>query len=297
MWVREKINKTLLVSGMLLLTLYSCKKNDSGSAAYDRLGRSSAPAAVRVHLTDGPGDFDALNIDIKSIMVSINDTTWVTLPLFRPGIYNILSYRDGMDTLIGTLGITAGNITGMRLILGTDNSVVVKGVSYPLTLPLADTSVRVHLRFGRADRWEDEDDDAARKLTIVPGGVYDIYLDFDAGMSVHGRDGDDMDRDHDKYADRFVFIPMIKAYVKTNLGRLVGDVLPASAAATVYVDNGIDTISAIPKSGGYFTFNMLPEGTYQVIIVPSVTGYANDTLDNVIITSGRTTSLGTITLH
>ena len=57
-------------------------------------------------LTDGPSQiFDSIFIDIKRISVKVKDSTgaehWDTLSIV-PGVYNILRFRNGLDTLIAT---------------------------------------------------------------------------------------------------------------------------------------------------------------------------------------------------
>jgi len=302
--------------------IISCNKKDNPADpnAVSTTDASTArtvlnSATLNIHLMDDPARFDAVYVDIRSVKVQVNDSTWYTLPLFRPGVYNLLNFKNDSDTLISSgILVPPGNITKMELILGSNNSVVVRGTSYPLTVR-TDSIIRIWLRFrhddfdhgfgfGIAGRlWDgnaDDEDFDEGELPIVVGGVYDIYADFDAGMSVH-RTGDDdffdRDGDHDDGTRSYVLRPVVRAFVKTNTGKLQGQVLPLVAMSTVYASNATDVFTAIPNGEGYFTFPMLPQGNYEVVVMPSDTTYVNDTLKGIVVNANSVTRLGTITLH
>jgi hypothetical protein len=220
-----------------------------------------------------------------------------------------------MDTLVASTLLPPGNITKMEMLVGTDNSVVVRGNSYPLTLPsAAHNLIRVWTRFNmhafadfgfgidehRGDSDADDEDFDDGFLKMVAGAKYDIYMDFDVAMSVRRmghRSIFDWDRDHDGIPTTFMLSPVVRAFVKANTGRLTGEVLPLSAMPTIYASNGLDVFTALTNSGGHFMFGALPAGTYQVIINPSDSTLTADTLSGVAITANSVTNVGVITLH
>ena len=59
----------------------------------------------------------------------------VQLKSFKGGIYDILRFTNGRDTLLATERISAKHISQFRFILGDDNTVVVDGITYPLKAP------------------------------------------------------------------------------------------------------------------------------------------------------------------
>ncbi|MCB0699361.1 MAG: carboxypeptidase regulatory-like domain-containing protein [Chitinophagales bacterium] len=71
---------------------------------------------------------------------------------------------------------------------------------------------------------------------------------------------------------------------------------PLSALVTVYVTNGVDTYVAIPRSDGFFMFMGLPDGNYTVTLDASLITFTDVTLNNINVTYGQTTELGTIVL-
>src|SRR5436190_14103415 len=117
----------LFIAVILSITIafIACNKDNSRSST------------VLVRMTDAPATWDSVNIDLKGIEVKFaKDTTkWMTLQA-NPGIYNLLGLQNGLDTLIGQGTFPANEIVKeIRLILGTDNSIVVSGQEFPLTIP------------------------------------------------------------------------------------------------------------------------------------------------------------------
>jgi len=117
-------------------------------------------SSVAVFLTDGPGDFDAVNIDIQKVEVKVDKDEkhkrddnrngldddkddhlkrkddfgeWIDLN-FTPKIIDVLSLRNGIETQLGTANIDAGTVRKIRITLGTQNSVVKGSVKYDLLM-------------------------------------------------------------------------------------------------------------------------------------------------------------------
>ena len=120
----------MMLSASLIFT--ACKKDNN-----------SKTATLNVRLTDAPADYSAVNVDVKEVRIKFKDDAteddWQTLPT-KVGIYNLLAFQNGVDTLLAT-GIVATNpVKQIRLVLGTNNSIVVSGVVYPLTIPSGEES-------------------------------------------------------------------------------------------------------------------------------------------------------------
>jgi len=81
---------TLIIAALSItaVSILSCKKDASQST-------------LALRMTDFPGDWEEVNIDLKEIKVKFdNDTTqWQTLET-KAGIYNLLGLQNGIDTLI-----------------------------------------------------------------------------------------------------------------------------------------------------------------------------------------------------
>lgn len=262
------MKKRLFVAGIALVAMSAfvtgCDKTDDDAT-------TTGTAKVRMHLTDGPADYDAIYLDIKSVEVTMAGSSAQTLSIIHPGTYNLLDFKNGLDTLLLEADLPAGTISQMRLILGDNNTIVVDGQTYPLSTPSAQQSgVKLNLN-----------------QNFVAGGAYDVWIDFDAAKSI-------VETGNGQYKLK----PVIRAYSALTDGRIEGYVLPLAAFSTVYAVNGTDTFSAIPNLvSGYYKMSGLPSGNYSVWIDANAGGYLDTMISNVTVTYGMETDLGIITLH
>lgn len=144
------------------ITFYSCSKdNEAGSTN------------LHVRLTDAPAAYDEVNVDIKEVRVNLKDdsTGWVALNT-NAAIYNLLGLQNGVDTLLATGTVQSGILKEVRLILGTNNTIVVGGVSHPLTIPSGAES-GLKIKVGKN----------------IAAGIDSILVDFDAALSVKEEGG------------------------------------------------------------------------------------------------------------
>jgi len=113
---------------LLVLLLPSCTKDkDNGQGK----------AHLSVMMTDAPANYDAVMIDVQGVEIIGNDEKAVNLTA-KAGIYNLLKLSNGLDTLIATGDLEPGTISQIRLILGSNNTVTVGGVVFPLSTPSAE---------------------------------------------------------------------------------------------------------------------------------------------------------------
>jgi hypothetical protein len=261
MIVMKKIIVNVMCAVILLSGLGACKKNDNNQ---------QGSAQVTMRLTDAPANYDAVYVDIRQVAVKVSGHSEIILAPARPGVYNLLDFRNGMDTMLLSAGLPAGKIEQIRLILGGDNSVIVAGISYPLNTPSAQES-GLKLNFN---------------TTLDANVSYTIWLDFDAGRSI-------VQTGNGNYKLK----PVIRAYSAVTNGQISGYVMPLAAFATVYAIQGTDTSVAIPSSAdGHFVIGGLVSGSYQVMVVPTFAPYITYT-SNVNVSYATVTNLGTITLN
>ena len=143
------------------------------SMVFSSCSKDEAKSRFTVYLTDAPAAYDAVNIEVIRLEIKAeadnSENGWQELPL-NAGIYNLLDFTNGMDTMLSTIELPAGKISQLRMILGTNNSIVVNGTSMPLPLetPSAQQS---GLKFNiHAD--------------LAEGVHYRMWIDFDAARSV-----------------------------------------------------------------------------------------------------------------
>nr|WP_294944451.1 DUF4382 domain-containing protein [uncultured Mucilaginibacter sp.] len=251
------MKKLLLFATALSLTFFACKKNDNAGSM----------AKVTVKLTDAPGAFDAVIVNIKSVVV-ITDKGEQTLDV-NGGPIDILRFRQGKDTILASKDIPAGTIQQVRLVLNdSGNRVIVAGVSYDLTTPSGQTSgVKLNVHDN-----------------LTAGIAYTMRLDFDAAQSI-------VLTGSGKYSLK----PVIRAIPEAVSGALSGIVSPAASSPKVYAIMGTDTVGTVSDATGKFYFPGLSAGTYSVTFVP-VSPYAVKTVTNVAVTTGSVQDMGTVAI-
>lgn len=258
------------------LVFYSCQKEVSGSAT-----DTSKPHAVSIYLTDHQTPvFDSVFIDIRGLQVKLEDDSlsnggWVSLAI-RPGVYNILRFRNGLDTLFGNGTLPNARVQKVKLILGTQNSVMKDGQSTALRIKDEDREVIANLD--------------ASNFEISNGQVL-FWIDFDAGNSIQ------VDNSGSGNNNGYRLKSHIKIFTRSRSGSIEGRVLPRAADAIVKAVIGTDTATAIPfDDNGEFKIVGLNAGTYKLLI-DGQNGYQDTTINNVIVRNREDTHVPVITLH
>jgi len=255
---------TALVAGIIVLV--SCNKSSSNGGT----GR------LEVRLTDDPSVYDAVYIDVQKVEVNVSGdpgagSGWQTVPLFRPGVYNLLDFRNGIDTVLAAGDFPAGKLSQMRLVLGDRNSVVIDGQSYDLKTPSAQQS---GLKFNI-------------HTTLTGGIVYRLWIDFDAGRSIVTTG-----------EGSYILKPVIRTYTEAIGGSIKGYVLPAAAQAQVWAVQGTDTLLALPDTAtGYYFFGGVNEGAWSLLFHAQDSISYKDTAYAVTVSTGVVTNAGTVTLQ
>lgn len=218
-----------------------------------------------VRLTDAPGNFDAVNVDIRSVVVK-TDRGDVTLNV-NAGIYNLLDFRNGKDTLLATGGLDSAKVSQIRLILGSNNTVVIDSVTYPLEVPSGSQSglkLQVHHE-------------------LKAGVAYHVLLDFDAAKSVV------------KAGKKYLLKPVIKTIDSAVSGSIKGLLFPSGVRTDIEAAGSADTFRTSADANGYFLFKGIPPGTYNLEFTPD-TPYNVFNVNGVSVSKGITTNLGTLNL-
>ena len=242
----------------LCISLSACNKNESGSNM----------TKVSVKLTDGPGAYDAVFLSIKEVRILSSEGESTFALDTKP--FNILRFRMGKDTLIASKDIPSGRLQEVRLILNeTGNTVVINGMSYPLTTPSGQSSgVKIKVN-----------------ETLESGVAYTMLLDFDAAKSI-------VQTGNGKY----ILKPVIRAIPNAVSGVITGIISPAASSPKIYAITGTDTLGTVSDATGKFWFPGVAAGTYKVEILP-VSPFANKTISGVVVVTGSTKDLGTIAVN
>ena len=224
-------------------------------------------ARVKIYLTDAPGDYQEVNIDVVSVRLIINDSL-IDLPT-NSGIYNMLEFTNGKDPLLVEDDIPAGYLSQIRLVLGEDNSVKKDNMVHDLKTPSAQQSglkLNVH-------------------ENIHPGIAYAYIIDFDAEKSIVLTGN-----------GRHQLKPVIRVFTEAVSGNLAGVSWPPEAKALVSVISAEDTLDAMADTvTGEFMVRGLAEGSYDVDFTAD--GYSDTTLSDIFVMAGQITRLDTMKLQ
>jgi hypothetical protein len=227
-------------------------------------------ATLQVKLTDAPANYDQVLIDIQDVQVNLSDSSdengWSSLGV-SPGVFNLLDFRNGMDTLLAQAELPAGKISQIRLVLGTGNQVNVDGVLHDMNTPSGEQSgLKLNLH-----------------TELTAGITYTLWIDFDAARSV-------VKKGNGTYSLK----PVIRAFSNPTSGAIAGIVDPAESLSYLFIVNSTDTIGTMASQEGSFLLRGVPEGTYTLNINPTVGDIADKTIDGIVVTLGEQTNLGTI---
>lgn len=197
-------------------------------------------ARIEVWLTDDPGDFQEVNIDLQAVEIHSSETDnergWQAIDV-TPKIYDLLKLRNGTETLLGELEMPGGRLSQIRLKLGENNTIKVNDEIFPLSTPSAQQSgLKVQLH-----------------EVLAEGITYKIVLDFDAAKSVVNTGG-----------SAYSLKPVIRAMTKAQDGAIKGKVDPAGVVA-ISLLSGDETISTTSSDeNGEFLIRGIDAGSYRL---------------------------------
>lgn len=278
----------LILWAILLILLNSCQKEVS------QPGGESIPAGqqkLSVYLMDGPLDFQKVLVDIQRIEIKVDTCRrnhdddhdgqgcdddhdqlnsrceiWDTLDI-RPGVYDLLTLRNGTDTLLASGFLLNGKIERIKITLGTNNSVMVDSVVHPLHLQNNQNFIFVNIH--------------REHLDSISNNNFNLFLDFDLAHSIKLVNGE------------YYLRPVLKPFGRHSTGEIEGKVRPVHSFGTIKAFNATDTAFAWPEDEGEFKIRGLREGVYSLFI-DGINGYRDTTITNIAVQRGRETELGTI---
>lgn len=244
----------IIFIGILGLLISSCKKEKD-------------PSHLSVRMTDAPGFYNAVLVDIRSVEVTGNGGSTVVLNT-NAGIYNLLDFSNGLNTLIATGDLESGTVSQIRLILGPNNTVMVDGVVYPLSTPSAMQSglkLQIHQVF-------------------EPGVSYSILLDFDANQSIVVKGNGE-----------YQLKPVIRTIDDAITGSIRGSITPIGVMAAVTSTSNGSAYSSVVNANGEFLIAGVPAGTYDVTVTPA-TSLQPVTITGITVIVGVSTDIGIVEL-
>jgi hypothetical protein len=288
---------TVATCAAAVLFFFACSKSNSSTS---NPNIPKGQSQVSMYLTDGPGDFFKVLIDIRQIAIEIDTATkqkdsdrddqwdddfngehrdanhksviWDTLKI-KAGVYDLLALRNGVDTLLATGLYPTGKILKIRVTIGTDNTVYIDSTThFALNFFGSGSTHTFTINVAR----EDVDD--------LADNDFKLWLDFNIDRSIFFVNG------------QFILAPFFEIFNDVKKAKVYGQVLPEGAAALVTGYMGKDTIYAVPFDDGKYKFRNVPTGTWAFNF-KGRNGYKDTTLTNIKVDSLASVKLPTITLH
>ncbi len=256
--------KRILVFTLLVVcagfTIQSCKKDNKVSQGQ-----------MEVRMTDSPGDFVALNVEILKIEAYLENSGWVTINETSKEI-NILDLTNGAEvTIASATTVQPGTYTKLKLTFSGENSLTFNG---------SNGSNTVNLSFGSSFAGQIE---VPIHCQISGGITSSILLDFNVGSSISQSGGG------------YILNPVISEIVDPTTG-VQGNIIGTEKAA-ISLSNASHSASTYTNVNGYFMIKGVPDGTYLLKIEAKGQGEvlaSQKSIQNITIVKGQIKSLGSI---
>ncbi|HYH56206.1 MAG TPA: DUF4382 domain-containing protein [Anseongella sp.] len=238
--MKKVMNKAAVLLG-LSLAFGACRSLDEESV--------NGNSQLQIRLTDAPGDYDAVFIEIEDVLVhrsgedTVGEEGWESVEGVRKGTYNLLDLVNGRDTLLVDADVPSGHLGHIRLVLGENNRLEIDGQQHTLEAPSAGQS-GLKLKVDRE---------------LSEGIVYGILLDFDVARSVVQAGG----------SGRYILKPVIRVLeADPPGGTLRGIISPGGLGTAVLAVRGTDTLGTYTDTLGNFMLKAVPPGNYSMHFLP-----------------------------
>ena len=265
-----------MVMASLIFVFTSCQKENAYPSSNSN-SSSTESGTFKVKMTDAPGNYTALDVQITGIDAYLENDGWVSLNNKIQHV-SVLNLTNGVETLLAYKGMAkVGTYSKLRITFGNDNtltlseSIGVGGVS-------SNGSTTVQLLW-----------DGPREVIIEineeisANSQAEALLDFQVVQSIK------------EAAQQYIIDPVITEIKDAETG-LRGEV-QGTANAAVIITNGLTKLSTYIDASGNFLIRGVDEGVYDLVVIPETTGSElpqEQSIENVLISKGEIKYIGII---
>jgi len=259
-----------MIASALMLT--SCKKDEFQTE------EDAQPREFKVNMTDNPGEYEALTVELNSVEVYNENSGWITLNSNTQFI-SVLDLTNGKELQIASMqNAEMGAYSKVRLNFGQQHELKVKS-SVEIGGVSSTTTATFYCEYEGPDSVEVEIDE---QISAEEG--VDLLIDFDVASSIQ-KDGEE-----------YIIKPTLKLIKDRSTG-VQGKVKGAASASLILTD-GEDTLSSYTNADGEFLIRGMEEGTYDLICYPQNEDgeemMSEQTVSGVVVTKGEIENTGTI---
>lgn len=250
----------------IALTTVACKKesiepNDSND---------QTASSFKVRMTDAPGDFAALDVEITKVEAYLQNEGWVTLNN-QSQVVSILDLTNGAETTIAQQSaVSAGLYTRVRLTFGSNNSL-------SLTDSILGSTINANLILGSSQQVEILIDEQ-----VSAGTNASVLLDFQVAQSIF------------EQSQEYILDPAVTLIEDESTG--VQGQVEGAATAMIILSDGENEFSTFINAQGKFLIRGVEDGVYDLIIEAGNEATESTILSGVVIVQGQITQMGTIEL-
>lgn len=278
----RRLIPTVLAATVMLFSFSACEKDELKP---DPDGQA-APGTFAVNMTDAPGDYDALAVQIINVEAYLEGSGWVSLNN-EAQVVSVLELTNGAETQLAMESdAQAGVYSKVRLTFGDEHSLSFDSgtdLGFDLGGLTGGANATVDLQWEGASSHQvviDIDEEVSANAGA------EILLDFHVMESII------------QNGQEYVINPMVTLIADASTG--VHGQIEGAASAAVVVSNGQSTFSSYTDASGHFLVRGMADGIYNITLMPSQAGqgaleYAeNQSFEGVVIVKGEITQMGTI---
>lgn len=255
MKVRLISNPIIIIITLFALVFNACKEENDVPGT----------ATIKISMVDAPGDFDSVIIDVEDVLINLSGSgsDWKSMDGVKPGSYDLLKLTNGNEWILGETELPSGNLSQIRLLLGSGNRLYIGDSAIYLPVPSANRSgLKINVQ-----------------ETLDGDKSYKLILDFDVDKSIVRLGNGD-----------YQLKPVIRGKLESKSGAIKGRILPSSKIYRIYAIRGTDTINTHSNVNGEFLLRALDPGIYD-LNVPNDSGM-DLTVEEISIRAGEVKDLG-----
>jgi hypothetical protein len=261
--IMNPIKQSLMLVALLAFVAMGCNKNKSD---------------LSVKMTDSPGNYARMQVEIENVEVYTESEGWVALESETQSV-NVVELNNGATAeLANSSDIEAGTYTKARVNFGTD--------CYVETYDQSGNTHRKELKFDGDGVIEVE-----MNKEIIASSSNEVILDFDVQESVEEQPG-----------DTFKFEPQMKVLLNFDTG-VQGQIdAKNNFLGFIKMDGDDEDYSGYTDANGNFQIRGMAAGTYDIYLyvpqdVAASLGIGLELkVGEVVVAQGEMKSMGSITL-
>jgi hypothetical protein len=224
--IMKKARISLIAAVVSLIAFTSCDKQTG----------NSNEAGITIKMTDAPGDYAALNVEIERVEIYSESSGWVELSN-ESQIVNVLELTNGVETTLATsTQLEAGLYTQVAVYFGSENSIQVQSNGEYASLEVGGEGMIV----------------SDIHAEVSASAATEVLLDFNVAESVELVNGE------------FVLNPVVETIADAETG--IHGQVEAEGLAHVTLTGAGGSFSAYTDASGFFLIRGMAEGSYTLEI-------------------------------